>query len=201
MNVNNDVDCDISVISEGANPKASANEITPFSGHGSLVSHDGSRKYSIASSSHLDVKTQESIKEEIARKETSMVTRLKFGVLSCLAIAAVATALIIYITADTGETNQYKIQLNGAYKKISHSFVGVAAKRIETMAAMKIITVIEGMHDVWPFVTVPSFQESSKNILDSSGALLLVFHPRIDDNDTQRSQWENYVSSNASDWM
>jgi hypothetical protein len=162
-------------------------------------SEDGKSFESTTNNSSREV----SIREEIAKRESANVYRLKLLVITTMLISSAVISVAMFISSRNSELDELELQFLGASKLLTDSFIHIAEKRIEAMAALKVAVVSHGLYysesRSWPFVTIPNFQERSRIVHDSSMSLFVSLHPLV--NDVYRSKWEQYVAGSGSHWM
>lgn len=138
-----------------------------------------------------------SVKEEqLAKKETRAVFRLRRLVFLALLAAALAVSVIVYLITKKAEDDEFKAQFYGSAEKLLESFEGVISQKIEAIGSMGITLAAyaESQNTSFPFVTMNSFQQRSASARQLSAALLLFLTFIVTDED--RAAYEHYTWDN-----
>lgn len=138
--------------------------------------------------------------EEMAKKETMAVLRLRVLVILVLLAVAGAVTGVVYWVTSSGESNQFRAQYNSAVEKLEASFTEILHK----MTSISMIGVSYTSYSVdnnltFPFVTLPSFHEKTLNTMHASGAHLISFAPFVSLD--QFEEWDAFVSSEENQWL
>jgi hypothetical protein len=170
--------------------------------HDALTGIDPEEGKSCSSNSTKDLSSTESIRYEIAKRQSTFVFYVKRLVIGTMLVSSAIISAAMYISRSNGETDELKSQMFGTTRLIKNSFVHIAERSIEAMAALKVSAVSQGIeegYNSWPFVTIPNFQERAKIVHDSSKSIFVAVHPVV--SDKNRYMWEQFVVGNGSDWM
>lgn len=141
------------------------------------------------------------VREELTRKESQQVFRLRVVVILVLFCAAIIVSVIVYHVTKSAEEEEFKTQYYGSAQKVVEAFQGIVRQKLGAISAVGVAIIAHGVdHDrSWPFVTLSSFQQRSSTARSLSGALFVSISPYV--NQTLRSEWETYVVSNDSYWI
>ena len=144
--------------------------------------------------------SDKSSKEEISRKESLVVFRLRVLVLLVLICVAVAVSLTVYFLIRAGETEEFEAQFESAAQKVVASFEDIVVQ----MGAIGGLGVTysaaaRDMQTQWPFVTLSWFQQRAGNARKQSGVLAVSLAPVVTAG--QIDVWEEYVNSPNNSWM
>jgi hypothetical protein len=142
----------------------------------------------------------EAMKEELAKKETIAVCRLRVVVITVLLCAAAAICLVVYFVTKNAEHDEFHSQYEGVAEKVIQSFGDI----IVEMAAISGLGVAASAHSVdqktdWPFATLSNFQQRAGNARALSGVLYVSINPLV--TEEQLPAWEEYVIGPESQWM
>ena len=162
------------------------------------------------------------IKEELARHETTNVFRLRILVIIILVVVAAAVAYLIYditrkaeiaafMTEFEGNADLIIASLNGKYLQIgglrlSHNdgsishveaFSLPSADIVDSMSAIAGFAVTISVEaEAWPFVTLDAFHMRARNV---EGADYITLNPIVQAADL--AAWESYVQTPINSWM
>lgn len=144
----------------------------------------------------LPKESEESLRQVLARKETTAVWRLKLVVALILAGAAAAVSAIAYLYTHNNEVAAYQ----SAYARNSQQIFSTvqlnARHKLEAMGsiALQIQAYAISSNSTWPFVTVPYYEEqvqATKSLTDAYGVYWFPI-VQID----QKDAWEQYSVEN-----
>lgn len=155
------------------------------------------------------------IKNSLAKQETTQVFRLRVAVVLILIAAATAISLSVYFITKNSEEEEFVAQYEGVANKILGHFeqimVEMSAVSGLAVAATTHLEQVKTLYEDlpenytidfpvdWPYVTMPSFQERAGNVRSLSGAIYVSINPVIDK--SELPVWESYVQSDANMWM
>ena len=150
-----------------------------------------------------ETKTSEdehNIKEELTKKETTAVFRLRMTVLLVLVLAAAGVSITVLLLTRQAEIDEFEIQYDGSAQKILDTFDAI----LKEMAAISGVGVAATAHSVdhhieWPYLTLSNFQERAGNARELSKALSASISPLV--RADQLEAWEAYVRSEENYWM
>jgi effector-binding domain-containing protein len=170
------------------------------SSFGDETSHSAGTHTSSGDSRKTD-ESIEGIREELAKKETIAVCRLRVLVIVVLICAATAVCLVVFFTTKYAEEDEFDIQYEGVAEKVIQSFGDI----IVEMAAISGLGVAASAHSLdhtskWPYTTLSNFQQRAGNARALSGVLYVSINPLVTD-DELRPAWEEYVNGPESQWM
>ena len=153
-----------------------------------------------SSGSRATEDSSEAIKEQISKKETQAVFRLRLLVILVLLGAAAAVSFVVYHITSDAQISEFRIQYDGVAEKILQSFGNI----IVEMGAISGLAVAASAHSVdhhseWPFVTVSDFQQRASNARTLSQSLFVSLNPVV--TNEQLPRWEEYVLSQNNYWM
>jgi hypothetical protein len=140
------------------------------------------------------------IKDQLSRKETAAVFRLRVVIITALLLAATAVSFIVYIITRSAEVDEFEIQYEGAAEKVVASFTDIVKK----MGAISGLGVAASAHGLdakseWPFVTLSNFQERAGYARTLSGTLYVSINPIVDTKE-KLDKWEEYVLGKNNYW-
>ena len=138
--------------------------------------------------------------EELAAKETRNVFRLRVLVILVLLLAGCAVAVVVFIVASKGETEQSNSHYEGSAQKIISSFEQVVSQKVAaiTSLAVTLTAYARSQNDTWPFVTMNDFQQRSAMVRSLSDCLFLELLPIV--TDENRAAYEAYALKNKG-WL
>lgn len=144
---------------------------------------------------------EHNVREELTRKESQQVFRLRVVVILVLFLAAVVVSAIVFRVTRNAEVDEFETQYKGTADKIIEAFRGIVKQKLGAISSVGVAIIAHGVDHLrsWPFVTLSSFQQRSSTARSLSGALFVSISPYV--NDTHRSEWEKYVVSNDSYWI
>ena len=141
------------------------------------------------------------VREELTRKESKQVFRLRVVVILVLFCAAILVSVIVFHVTKSAQDDEFRSQYEGSAEKITEAFRGIVSQKLGAISAVGVAMIAHGVDHArsWPFVTLSSFQQRSSTARSLSGALFVSISPYV--NQTHRSEWEKYVVSNDSYWI
>ena len=137
-----------------------------------------------------------SSEEELARKETRAVFRLRVLVILVLFLAAMAVSLAVFFITRRAEKDEFETQFEGSAEKVLSSFGDIVETKIGAAGslALAITTHVSETNKTFPFATVDSFRQKAAAARSLSEAIAFCTFPYIT-NET-RSDWESYSQKN-----
>lgn len=146
-------------------------------------------------------RSDDEARQILSKQESEDVFRLRVTVILVLFAAAMAVSASIFLMISTSEHQEFENQFEGIAERIVDAFEGIPQQRIGAVSSLAIAASAHGVdhHQHWPFVALSSFQERSTSIRNQAQALFVAIAPLI--SQTDRSEWESFVSSNASNWI
>jgi hypothetical protein len=136
----------------------------------------------------------------IASKETNQVWCLRIALLTVLLIVAISFAVLVHAYTSKNERDEYEDTMHQFAKLIQTTVLTTAQNRLESVGSLA--TAIQAhavaTSAVWPFVTVPFFEERVDTITSLTGAYKIVFFPIVSHNN--KDKWERY-SVNHRGWI
>ena len=153
-----------------------------------------------SSGSRATEDSSEAIKEQISKRETQAVFRLRLLVILVLLGAAAAVSVVVYYVTRDAQISEFHIEYEGVAGKVLQSFGDI----IVQMGAISGLAVAATAHSTdynadWPFVTLSNFQQRALNARLLSQSLFVSFNPIV--STEQLPRWEEYVLSNNNNWM
>ena len=180
-------------------------ETLTHSEHSAVTSSSGSENQSnndnTSSTGSRATEDSEAIKEQLSKRETQAVFRLRLLVILVLLGAAAAVSIVVYYITEKAQVSEFHIQYDGVSEKVLQSFSGI----IFEMGAISGLAVAASAHSVdyksdWPFLTLSNFQQRAGNARTLSQALYVSLNPIV--TEENRAKWEEYVLSNSNNyWM
>lgn len=159
------------------------------------------------SDTNKDDDTNTKKNNSLSRKESKHVDILRNIVIFILVLSAAAIAITVYYLTKNAQTEQFNAQYEGSASKILTSFETVLDK-IGSTYSIGIAATIQGMNrtggkhstsSLWPFVTLPSFEQRAASARALSNTLLVSIQPIVSQDN--RNAWEEYSMTDAKDWM
>ena len=175
--------------------------------HSAVTSSSGSEGFkgddhtsSSGTSSRVTEETNDFIKDQISKKESQAVLRIRVLVILALMGAAAAVSIVVYYITMKAQKEEFHIQYDGVAEKLLQSFADI----IFEMGAISGLAVAVSAHSIdnhsaWPFVTLSSFQQRAGNARTLSQALYVSINPVV--TEEQLPLWEQYVLSDHNQWM
>ena len=147
-----------------------------------------------------DDENVDSIKDQLTRRETRAVFRLRVMVISVLVLAATGVSVTVLMVTRQAEIDEFKVQYEGAAQKVLDSFDGI----LQGMGSISGLAVSETAHSVdhnvsFPFVTMSNFQEKGGHARSLSQALYVSISMVV--KEEQLPAWDEFVLGPESDWM
>jgi len=141
-----------------------------------------------------------SISEELARKESQDVCRLRCLVILVLAMTAAAVSVVIYLTTKKGEDEEFETQYEAATKKIMDSFADILTS-LGSISGLGVALTAESVdyQHHWPFISLSNFQERAGNARHLSRSLFVATSPLVELEHFE--EWDEYVSGESNQWM
>ena len=174
-----------SVVTSSSGSEVKGDDYTSSSGTSSRVTDDNN----------------DAFKDQISRKESQAVLRLRILVIIVLLGAAAGVSIVVYYVTMRAQQEEYRIQYEGVSEKVLQSFSDV----IFQMGAISGLAVAASAQSVdynseWPFLTLSNFQQRAGNARTLSQALYVSLNPIV--TEENRAKWEEYVLSNSNNyWM
>jgi hypothetical protein len=138
-------------------------------------------------------------KEELARRETAHVNRLRYFVLASLFVAAVGVAALVFLISQDAVHEEMHTLFFADCLRFDEVFEDIRTERIATLASLAVTAIAHAVdhdHD-WPFITLSSYQERAYTAKEHSGALQVTIAPIV--KQSNRAKWEKYIVSNETD--
>jgi hypothetical protein len=153
------------------------------------------------SKSSSDDDTIPSHKERLGQAETNAVFRLRLVVLLVMLLATIAVSVTIYIITNGAEQKEFESQFDGAASKVLETFNNVVEQKVAAISALAVAIIAHGIDHrrSWPFVTLSSFQQRSSTARKLADALFVTISPLV--SDSNRKEWEDFVTLEDSYWM
>ena len=142
-----------------------------------------------------------SIQNQISRKETKDVFRLRIITVMILIFVAAGVSAGVYQIMTRAEETEFENQFEGTAEKIIESFEEIMVK-ISSVSALAIATSAHSidLDSEWPFVQVSNFQQRAGNARESSGALYVSVNPIVEAG--VLNNWETYILEEENNqWM
>jgi len=140
------------------------------------------------------------IQEELSKRESRNVFRLRLIVMGVLICTAAIVSSVVYMIVRDGQEQEFKNQYEGAASKVVAAFEQIMI-RMESVAGLATAYTSQGMHhNAWPFISMEEFPPQARNALALSGSLWIGMHPIITNNYFRA--WDTYSQDPANyDWM
>jgi hypothetical protein len=140
------------------------------------------------------------IKDQLSRKETTAVFRLRVVVMFALLLAASAVSFVVYYITRNAELDEFEIQFEGTAEKVLASFTEI----VKEMGAISGLGIAASSYSLdtkheWPFVTLSNVQGRAGNARTLSGTLYVSINPIVNTKE-ELDKWEEYVLSENNHW-
>jgi hypothetical protein len=134
-------------------------------------------------------------REELASKETGVVTKLKLLVFGSLFFSMVAVVLAAYYLTSQAELDSFELKFHDDANKLLGNMGQNLQRTME--AADAFITSITSFaahtNQTWPFVVIPDFAVRAEKVRSLCGAVYLNTYQFVEH--AQRKEWENFTAS------
>jgi type II secretory pathway pseudopilin PulG len=164
------------------------------------------------SSSHDDTSTSkssategtagsDSIKRQLAEKESNSILLLRILVIVILVIAAAGVSILVYSISKKAEVDQFQTQFHGASEQIHEAFEAIGKNRISALGSLAVAAIAHGVdhHRHWPFVALSSYQERAFTARSDSGVLQVSINHFVTED--KRDEWEEFAVSEDAQWI
>ena len=140
------------------------------------------------------------IKDQLTKKETRDVFRLRVLVITILLLAGGSVSAVVCVITKNAMDDEFHLQYNGASEKVLASFDGILTQ-MGAISGLGIGYTARSIdyNDQWPFVTLSHFQERAGNARTLSQTLYVSLNPVVTRED--RQAWEEYVLGPDNYWM
>ena len=141
-----------------------------------------------------------SIKDQLTKKETRDVFRLRVLVITVLLLAGTGVSVVVCMITKKAMDDEFRLQYNGASEKVLASFDGILTQ-MGAISGLGIAYTAQSINynNQWPFVTLSHFQERAVNARKLSQTLYVSLNPVVTRED--RKAWEEYVLGPDNYWM
>ena len=143
----------------------------------------------------------QSIKDQLSKKESQQVLRLRVVVILVLMCAAAAVTVVVYVITRQAQIKEFNIQYEGIADKVVTSFTDIL-KEMGAISGLGVAATVSATDtkSVWPWVTMSNFQERAGNARTLSGALYVSMNPLVGAG--QGNLWQEFSqNSQNSFWM
>ena len=137
----------------------------------------------------------------VARGENRAVFLIRLVVFGVLVLATVVVSVTVFLVTSEAEEREFKGQFESSAQKIVESFQNIADEKASAIGSLSIAYTSQVLNDDvhnFPFVSLKNLPEVGSNVLRLSGALQVIFAPRVDEPEAEA--WTNYSLHNW-DWM
>jgi hypothetical protein len=168
------------------------------------VNSDDSESESISTSEDASCSNEDADLDgtnDIVKRESTAVFRLRFLVFMAMLFAAVGVSLSVYFLTSNNEDEEYHAQYDGSASKIITSFEDINGQKLAAISSLSIAATSYARsqpNTTWPFVTLNDFQQRAANIRKFSNSLYVRIIPVISEED--RPAWEDYSVKNIG-WL
>lgn len=162
-----------------------------------LLAHEDSRSVDDVSLGSLESNDplvgQDLMTEDLARRETRAVSRLRDAMIAVLVMAAIVLSVGVYRGTLSSQQSQFQRVFQDSSFKIVDSFQKGLQKRLNALdsIALDLGSFQKAMGDQWPGVSIPDFDERGSATRDLVDAAVLAWFPIV--NDSNRLYWEDYA--------
>ena len=141
---------------------------------------------------------------KIAKSEDRAVIRIRLIVFGVLLLATAAVSVTVYLVTSHAEQREFEGQFYSNAEKVVDSFHRIAEEKVSAIGSLSIAYTSQVLdkrnNDTFPKVVLENFPVLGSNVLRLSGALQVMFSPRVEATDEMKNTWVNYSLGN-SDWM
>lgn len=139
--------------------------------------------------------------EQLAKRETEAVFKLRLLVILVLIAAASAVSVVVYMITGKAEQDEFNTQYEGVSEKVLEAFQGIVETRLAAISSLAVAAIAHGVDHSkpWPFVPLSSFQQRSTTVRKLSGAFFLSINPIVSNRNRQR--WEEYIVGEGGEWI
>ena len=143
----------------------------------------------------------EKIRANLGRRETTQVFRSRMIVFAVLFLAAAAVSVIVYFVTSNSETAEYVNQFEGSSTVVLDTFLDIVRDKLAVVSSLAVALIAQGVDSdqVWPYVTISSFQQRASTARAQSGTLYVQINPYV--RLEQREDWELFAVGPDADWM
>ena len=142
--------------------------------------------------------------EVIAESEDRAVIRIRLIVFGVLLLATAAVSTTVYLVTSHAEQREFEGQFYSSAEKVVDSFHRIAEEKVSAIGSLSIAYTSQVLskrsNQTFPYVALDNFPEVGANVLRLSGALQVIFSPRVEATNESKATWVNYSLGN-SDWM
>jgi hypothetical protein len=133
-------------------------------------------------------------REELASKESRVVTKLKLLVFGSLFFSMVAVVLAAYYLTSQAEIDSFELKFHDDANKLLGNMGQNLQRTME--AADAFITSISSYaahtNQTWPYVVIPDFAVRAEKVRSLCGAVYLNTYQFVEH--AQRKEWENFTA-------
>lgn len=146
-----------------------------------------------------EAEQQDALKRELAERQTRTVFWLRVLVIASLLIAMLVVCITVYSKSRDAELDEFEAHFEGISAKVIQAFDQIVEQKLLAVGSVEVAAIAQSLGEErgWPFVTLSAFQERAASARSLSKSLFLSINPIV--NDTDRSEWEDYVGEE--DWM
>jgi hypothetical protein len=167
-------------------------------------SKDGaSNSNNINSESASQDNCNKEIGDALSKNATLGVDISRAIVLLILVVTSTTICIVVYIVSVNAEYEQFNSQYDGIATKVLDSLYTFNS-RMSAINSIATLSTIVGKNQtsnesLWPFVTLPAYEQRAATVLSLSRALDVSVHPIIRPID--RRAWEHYCAGPNKYWM
>ena len=138
--------------------------------------------------------------EQLTDRKSKAVNQLRGCVMLALIMAAFGVSITVFVLTRNADTEAFEIQYNGNVDKILNAFDDIFAQvgAISALAA-DATAHSQDLNTSWPFQTLSNYHGRGGNARELSGALYVSLNHIVAQQELQK--WEEYVLSDANQWM
>ena len=166
-------------------------------------SSKGARKWITRKIKQQEEDVESSGEQELSKRESKHVFRLRMLVIAVLSATAVAVSAAVYQFTTQSEIDEFEGQYEGAAGKVVETFEDIM-DRMGSVSSLGMSLTSYGMDHKsetdWPFVTLSSFPQKADQARKVSGALMVTMSHLVA-SDTFDA-WNDFVTQpEESNWM
>ena len=138
--------------------------------------------------------------EQLTDQKSKAVNRLRGCVILALILAAFGVSITVFTLTRRADKEAFEIQYDGNVDKILDAFDGIFTK-VGAVSALAADATAHSLdhNSSWPFHTLSNYQGRGGNARESSGSLYVALNHIVSEDELL--QWEDYVLSDANQWM
>lgn len=151
--------------------------------------------------SHTGMKSSgDQLEEELAKRETVAVSRLRLFVHFAIFVAAIVISFSVYLITSKGEQTTFRSNFQGCADQLLNAFESIVVQKVSATKAFatSITSYAKATNSKFPYVTIDDYQQRAESIISVSGSLFMGWFPIVTDDNVR--EWGNYSVANSG-WL